>query len=103
MGKPEEQISDLEVAIAAADTLYPNRDSLRQLWDHVADLYRRADRAEGRKALSDFNVGDPVSFTYSKTGETIRGRIDRVNAKSCGVQTARGHWRVHWTHLRKEN
>lgn len=102
MAKPEEQISDLDVAIAAAETLYPNRELLKQLWERVADLYRQSDRAEGRRALSDFRLGDRVYWDSGKRGERIYGIIDRINAKSCGVQTTRGHWRVHWSFLRKE-
>lgn len=100
MGKTAEQISDLDEAIASAELLAGDADSLRELNRRVVELIRDADRREGQKFLSSFRVGDRVWWDSKKGGRRIYGRIVRINPKSVGIDAEDGRrWRVHWSFL----
>ena len=54
--------------------------------------WKRATLAKLTKAT--LTVGDNVSFTSSKTGQTVTGMVTKIAIKYVTVRTATGLWRV---------
>lgn len=77
---------------------YPQLLALNRL---AVSRIRLQQQANSLRALSRFVVGDTVSF-LDKQGQTLVGRITRLNQKSASVLTTEGaQWTVHPNFLSK--
>jgi 16S rRNA U1498 N3-methylase RsmE len=77
---------------------YPQLQALNQL---IVSRMRLQQQVNSLRALSRFVVGDTVSF-LDKQGQTLVGRITRLNQKSASVLTTEGaQWTVHPNYLSK--
>ena len=54
--------------------------------------YARSQLAQAKRR--EFGPGDAVQFTNSRTGQLVRGTVDRVKLKYVLVKTATGRWNV---------
>lgn len=59
-------------------------------------------RQSGGGARVTFRIGEEVEFTHSD-GRVIAGFVKKVNAKTIGIQTPLGGWRVSPGLLRKKS
>lgn len=75
-------------------------DELRELNEAVSMRWGELDS----RALLDFKVGDRVEFTRTKSGQVIRGVVEKINRKTVSLKEdgkAYGYWRVDGACLRK--
>jgi hypothetical protein len=79
-----------------------NENQLRYLNHIIIERIKLIHGAKALQALSKFNIGDAVSFDHY--GETIKGRIIRINQKTLSIITLdqKGRWKVSPVFLKKE-
>lgn len=75
-------------------------DDLRRLNEVVVSELRNRHSRKEVVASMKFNVGDVVSFV-TKRGQTVRGTVEKVNAKSISVDAGMMKWKVSPTLLKK--
>jgi hypothetical protein len=75
---------------------------LIELNHRVIERIRTLQQARVRGVMTEFRVGDRVSFS-PECGHEVKGTVVRLNRKSVTVVTAEGaHWRVAPVVLKKE-
>lgn len=47
-----------------------------------------------KSTIRNLRIGDPVTFTSSKTGQTVKGIVQKIAVKYVTVNTNIGLWRV---------
>ena len=85
-------------------------NAIRQLDEHdlrylnrmIVERFKLISQARSTAMLSNFNVGDRVSFS-SSAGEKLSGVIIRINKKTVSIVTNEGvQWNVHPSFLTSE-
>ena len=70
-----------------------NEAQLHQLNHMIVERLKLFHKAKHLKAMSEFNIGDTVSFNYE--GQEIIGKIQRLNQKSVSIIANDGkNWKV---------
>jgi len=60
----------------------------------IVDAVKFARANLARTTKVSLRIGDTVSFTSSKTGITMQGKVTKIAIKYVTVSTAQGLWRV---------
>ena len=60
----------------------------------VIDAVKYARRNLQRQVTSSLMVGDRVSFTSSRSGQTMTGKVTKIAIKYVTVSCTMGNWRV---------
>ena len=77
-----------------------NEAQLIQLNRMIVERLKLFHKAKHLKAMSEFNIGDTVSFNYE--GREVIGKIQRLNQKSVTIITNDGRiWKVSPNFLNK--